>query len=141
MNKRITWQISLLVGLLLCANACAGGETPPPADDRPEITAETIREHINGERVRVPAEDGDSQSRNWRFERDEPKEIEIVEKQLAGDTAIVVINLRTGNAPRAEKSRKLSGQLRLHYKLEKGWALRQWEIVKIDNISFAYQKE
>jgi len=140
MDKRITLQI-FFVSLLLCVNACAGGEVQPPADDRPEITVETIRDRINGERVRVPAADGASESRSWGFARNEPKEIEIVEKQLAGDTAIVVIDMRTGSAPRVDKPRKLSGRLRLHYKLEKGWALRQWEIVRIENLSFAYEKQ
>jgi len=140
MNPRTSFQL-LLIGLLLYINACSGGDSQPPANDRPEITVETIREHINGERVRVPAADSASEPRSWGFMRDEPKEIELVEKQLAGDTAMVVIDIRTGSAPRAEKPRKLSGRLRLHYKLERGWMLRQWEIVGIDNLSFAYEKQ
>ncbi|CAN5254760.1 MAG: hypothetical protein M3407_11050 [Acidobacteriota bacterium] len=140
MNTRTSFQL-LLTGLFLLINACVGGEVQTSTDVRPEITVETIREDINGERVRVPAADGASESRSWRFERNEPKEIEIIEKQLAGDTAIITINMRTSKAPRAEKPRKLSGRLRLHYKLETGWMLRQWEIVRIDNLSFAYEKQ
>lgn len=139
MSKRNSFQI-FFIGLLICINACVGSETQPPADDRPEITVETIREDINGEWVRMPPADGTSESRSWRFRRDEPKEIEIVEAQFAGDTAVITIDMRTGSAPRVEKPRKLSGRLRLHYKLEKGWVLRQWEIVRIENLSFAYEK-
>ena len=131
----------LLVGLLACGGACTGGGSSPPADDqRPEITAEKIREDINGERVKVPPAEGITESRSWGFYRNEPKEIEIVEKQLDGDSATIVIDMRTGSAPQAEKPKKLSGRLRLHYRLEKGLVLRQWEIVEIDNLSFAYQQ-
>ena len=140
MSKRIFYYL-LLVGLLACAGACTSGGSSPPADDkRPEITAEKIREDINGERVKVPPAEGITESRSWGFERNEPKEIEIVEKQLDGDSATIVIDIRTGSAPRAEKPKKLSGRLRLHYRLEKGLVLRQWEIVEIDNLSFAYQQ-
>ena len=141
MSKR-TFHHLLLVGLLACAGACAGGggSSPPADDQRPEITAEKIREDINGERVEVPPAEGITESRSWRFERHEPKEIEIVEKQLDGDSATIVIDIRTGSAPRVEKPKKLSGRLRLHYRLENGLVLRQWEIVEIDNLSFAYQQ-
>jgi TusA-related sulfurtransferase len=124
------------------AGACEGG--PPPEDPRPEITLETIHEDLNGERVEVPAEDGAAEPSIWRFYPNEPKEIEIVEKQLAGDRATFVIDLRTRTSPRAEQqgiTKKLAGRLRLHYELQSGFALRQWEIVKVENISFAYQKE
>lgn len=136
--------ISLLLLLLLpaLAGACGGG--PPPADRRPEITVEKIREDINGRRVSVPAEDGAAEPSNWRFHPNEPKEIEIVEKHLAGDKATLVIDMRTRTSPRAEQrgmTKKLAGRLRLHYELQSGFVLRKWEIVRIENISFAYQKE
>ena len=137
-------ELSLLLLLLLSAltGACEGG--PPPEDQRPEITVEKIRESINGHRVIVPAEDGTSEPSSWRFFTDEPKEIEIVEKQLAGDKATLVIDMRTRTSPRAEQqgiTKKLAGRLRLHYELQSGFALRTWEVVRIENISFAYQKE
>ena len=137
-------ELSLLLLSLLSAlaGACEGG--PPPEDRRPEITVEKIREGINGQRVSVPAEDGASEPSSWRFFTDEPKEIEIVEKQLAGDKATFVIDLRTRTSPRAEQkgyTKKLAGRLRLHYELKSYFVLRKWEIVRIENISFAYQKE
>lgn len=137
-------ELSLLLLLLLSslAGACEGG--PPPEDRRPEITAEKIREDLNGQRVGVPAEGGASEPSSWRFFPNEPKEVEIVEKQLAGDKATLVIDLRTRTSPRAEQqgvTKRLAGRLRLHYELRSGIALRKWEIVRIENISFAYQKE
>ena len=137
-------EFSLLPLLLLSAlaGACEGG--PPPEDRRPEITVEKIREDINGRQVSVPAEGDASEPSSWRFYPNEPKEIEIVEKQLAGDKATLVIDMRTRTSPRSEQqgvTKKLAGRLRLHYELQSGLALRKWEIVGIENISFAYQKE
>ena len=44
--------------------------------------------------------------------------------------------MKTRSSPRANRKRVLSGRMRLHYELQSGLVLRQWEIVKIDNISF-----
>ncbi|HEX7175333.1 MAG TPA: hypothetical protein VF240_08755 [Pyrinomonadaceae bacterium] len=124
------------------AGACEGGQ--PPEDLRPEITLENIREDINEKRVSLPAESDASEPSSWRFYPSEPKEIEILEKQLAGDRATFVIDLRTRTSPRAEQqgiTKKLAGRLRLHYELQSYVVLRKWEIVRIENISFAYQKE
>ncbi len=132
----------LLLFLSALAGACEGGQ--PPEDRRPEITVEKIREDINGQRVSVPAEDGASEPSSWRFYPNEPKEIEIVERQLAGDKATLVIDMRTRTSPRAEQqgiTKKLAGRLRLHYELQSGFVLRKWEIVQVENISFAYQRE
>jgi hypothetical protein len=137
-------EFSLLLPLLLSAltGACKAG--PPPEDRRPEITVETILEDLNRQRINVPAEDGASEPSTWRFFPNEPKEVEILEKQAAGDKAILVIDLRTRTSPRAEQQgikKKLAGKLRLHYELKSYFVVRKWEIVGMENISFAYQKE
>ena len=132
----------LLLLLSALAGACEGG--PPPEDPRPEITLENISGDLNNKRVILPAEGDASEPSSWRFFPNEPKEIEIVEKQLAGDRATFVIDLRTRTSPRAEQqgvTKKLAGRLRLHYELQTGLVLRKWEIVRIENISLAYQKE
>jgi hypothetical protein len=137
-------ECSLLLLLLLSALAGACERGQPPEDLRPEINVENIREDINGQRVRVPAEAGASEPSSWRFFLNEPKEIEILEKQLAGDKATLVIDLRTRTSPRAEQqgiTKKLAGRLRLHYELKSYFVVRKWEIVRIENISFKYQKE
>lgn len=141
MSRRAFSSLLLLFWSAL-ASACGGG--PPPEDMRPEITLEKIREDLNGERVEVPAEAGTSAPSSWRFFPAEPKEIEILEKQLAGDKATFDINLRTRSSPRSEQqgyTKKLAGRLRLHYELQSFVVLRKWKIVRIENISFAYQKE
>ena len=141
MNRR---ECSLLLLLLLSALAGACERRPPPEDLRPEIPLENIREDINGQRVSLPAEGDASEPSSWRFFLNEPKEIEILEKQLAGDKATVLIELWTRTSPRAEQqgiTKKLAGRLRLHYELKSYFVVRKWEIVRIENISFKYLKE
>ena len=141
MNRR---ECSLLLLLLLSALAGACERRPPPEDLRPEIPLENIREDINGQRVSLPAEGGASEPASWRFFLNEPKEIDVLDKQLAGDKATVVIDLRTRTSPRAEQqgiTKKLAGRLRLHYELKSYFVVRKWEIVRIENISFKYLKE
>lgn len=148
--SRRAFSLLLLLFWLALAGACGGGQ--PTEDRRPEITLEKIREDLNGKRVRVPMEGVVSDPSScvsdpstWRFDRSEPKEIEVLEKQLAGDQATFVIDLRTRTSPRAEQqgctTKKLAGRLRLYYELQTGFVLRRWEIVRVENISFAYQKE
>lgn len=140
MSRREFFLLLLLLSAL--ASACKPG--PPPEDRRPEITVETILEDLNGQRVDVPAEDDTSEPSSWRFFPNEPKQIEILEKQLAGDKAILVIELRTRTSPRAEQKgikKTLAGKLRLHYELQSYFVVRKWEITGMENISFAYQKE
>ena len=140
--SRRAFSLLLLLFLSALAGACEGG--PPPEDRRPEITVEKIREDLNGQRVSLPAEGGASEPSSWRFFLNEPKEIEILEKQLAGDQATLVIDLRTRTSPRAEQrgiTKRLAGRLRLHYELKSYFVVRKWEIVRIENISFAYQKD
>lgn len=135
-------EFSLLLILLLSALAVACERRPPREDLRPEITVENIREDINGQRVSLPAEAGASEPSTWRFFLNEPKAIEILEKQLAGDKATFVINMQTRTSPRAEQqgiTKKLAGTLRLHYELKSYFVVRKWEIVRIENISFKYQ--
>jgi hypothetical protein len=136
------FSLLLLLFLSALAGACSSG--PPPEDLLPEITLENIREDINDKHVSMPPEQGASEPSYWRFYRNEPKEIEIVEKQFAGNQATFVIDMRTRTSPRSEQqgiTKKLAGRLRLHYELKSYVVVRKWEIVQIDNISFVYQKD
>ena len=140
--SRRALSLLLLLSLSALAGACEGG--PPPEDRPPEITLESIREDLNGQQVSVPAVGDASEPSNWRYFPNEPKEVEILERQVAGERATFLIDLRTRTSPRAEQqglTRRLAGRLRLHYELRTGFVLRRWEIVQVENISFAYQKE
>lgn len=138
-------KLTLAIALLLLAAACGGGtqQQQSAQDQRPEITLETIRRDIDGRGVdgRVPAADGKSQPRGWAFDRSEPKQIEIVEQKVEGDHATFLINMQTRTAPRSREPLSLSGQLRLHYELQTGLVFRNWEIVRVENVSFKYVKE
>ena len=149
---RSTFLLSSFVGLALLL-ACALGCAPSPSrgdgeqstsasgsGQLPELTEDMIRERINRTYVReVPEENGISEPISWSFDQDEPKEITVVEKQMEGDRATVVLDIKTGSTPRARNQRYLAGQIRTKWALRTGWVLRQWEIVDTENISMKYK--
>jgi hypothetical protein len=106
----------------------------------PELTKEIIDERINDARVfDVPPESGSGDPISWSFDFDEPKEIVVVDKQVDGSRATVILDIKTQSAPRARTQRHLSGQIRTDWKIETGWVLRRWEIVNTENISMKYR--
>ena len=116
------------------------GGSASTSSDLPEITDEMIHQRINDTRVRdVPEENGATEAISWGFDEDEPKEIVIVERQIEGVRATIVLDIKTTSAPRARDPRELSGQIRTEWELKTGWALREWEIVKSENISMKYR--
>jgi len=127
-----------------CAPAPKGDAKQAPSasssNAMPEITDELIRERINRARVRdVPEESGSGEPISWSFHESEPKEIAVVEKQMDGKRATIVLDIKTSSAPRARNPRNLAGQIRTEWELQTGWDLRQWEIVGTENISMKYR--
>ena len=117
-----------------------GGGPSTSSNDSPELTDEVIHERINDARVReVPAENGTAPPISWHFNRDEPKEIAVIEKQFDGTSATIVLDIKTGSSPRARNPRHLAGQIRTEWELRTGWVLRRWEIVRTENISMKYR--
>ena len=106
-----------------------------------EITEEIINERINNAHVRdVPEENGASEPISWTFIYSEPKEIKVVDKQVNGERATIVMDIKTSSSPRSREQRYLAGQIRTEWELRTGWVLRQWEIVDTENISMKYRK-
>jgi hypothetical protein len=144
MNKR---QSSAFALLLLLAAACAmvacgGGDKQTSAqDERPPLNLDIIRRDINGRGVETPSADGKSKPIGWTFIPSEPKEIEIVDQKIEGERATFLINMKTRTVPNEHHPRHLAGQLRLHYELQSGLVLRQWEIIAVENVSFTYVDE
>lgn len=147
-SPRRAFRFSILAGLILllaCSFGCApsgGGRNQPgpSASELPELTDEIIRERINGAFVReVPEENGASDPINWGFDENEPKEITVVEKRLDGESATIVLDIKTRSALNMRNPRALAGQIRTEWKLKTGWALRSWEIVGAENISMKYK--
>jgi len=149
---RATVLLSTFLGLALlltCSFGCApsssqGDGKQSPSDsasnDLPDLTEEMIRERINDAGVReVPEENGAAEPISWSFDEDEPKEIAIVEKQMEGERATVLLDIKTRSALYVRNPRYLAGQIRTNWELKTGWALRKWEIVETENISIKYR--
>ncbi len=150
---RRTFLLSSFLGLALllaCSFGCApdssqgGGKQSPPAssasNDLPELTEDIISERINDTRIRqVPEETGTAEPISWGFDEEEPKEITVVEKQMEGGRATIVLDIKTRSTPNARDQRFLAGQIHTEWELKTGWALRKWEIVKTENVSMKYR--
>ena len=144
--SRSSRLLSSFLGLVLLLTAaflsgCAPSASPEGDGAQvPELTDEVIRERINYTVVwDVPEENGTSEPISWRFNEDEPKEITVVEKQIDGDRATIVLDIKTRTAPKRRSQRSLAGQIRTEWELKTGWMLRKWEIVRTENISMKYK--
>lgn len=145
-DMRATVLLSTCLGLALllaCSFGCAPakqGSSDSASNDLPELTEEIIRERINDAGVwEVPEENGAAEPISWSFDEDEPKEITVVEKQMDGESATIVLDIKTRSAPHMRNPRSLEGRVRTDWKLQTGWALRKWEIVWTENISMKYK--
>lgn len=149
---RATFLLSSFLGLALllaCSSGCApsssqgDGKQSPSASaskDLPELTEEMIHERINDSYVReVPEENGTAEPISWGFDEEEPKEIAVVEKQIEGERATIILDIKTRSAPDMRNPRYLAGQIRTKWELKTGWVLRRWEIVRTENISMKYK--
>jgi hypothetical protein len=141
MSRRTLIYAFAILCVAACVSACGGGAQQSATNDRPALMPDNVREDINNEWVRVPSADGKSEPINWNFVREEPKQIDILDQKIEGDTATFLIQMQTRTVPRSRNPRTLSGQLRLHYHLESGLVFRKWQIVEIENVSFKYVNE
>ena len=132
---------SFLILLLIGSFGCAPSSPQPDDSSRlPELTDAIINEQINYIRVTdIPEEEGKSGPISWRFAEDEPRELRIVEKNVDGPHATVVLDVKTTSSPRSPIHRILAGQVRTEWALRSGWVLRKWEIIDSENISMKYK--
>jgi len=142
-----------LAVLLTCSFGCGPSSSvgdgrqstsSSPSNDRPELTDDVIRDRINHTRVReIPEENGTAEPISWRFDEEEPKEIKVVEKQVEGNRASIILDIKTESSPKARdprsRPRYLAGQIRTEWELQTGWLLRKWEIVEAKNISMKFR--
>lgn len=146
---RSTFFLSLLVSSILLGgtSGCApssrssGQDSPASASqDLPPLAKEIIDERINDTRVyEVLPESGTGDPIPWGFDHDEPKEIVVIDQQMNGSKATIILDIKTQSSPRARTQRHLAGQIRTEWSLETGWVLRRWEIVNTENISMKYR--
>ena len=133
--------IALLLGCACAPTSPQGGGEQSAAGNLPEITDDLIRERINWTWIRkVPAANGIDEPISWNFDENEPKEITVLEKQVNGDRATIVLDIKTTTQPRSRDPKYLTGQIRTEWELRSGWVLRQWEIADTENISVTYTK-
>lgn len=145
------FRISFLVSALML-NASLGCAPSPVEDakqndsaasaptDIPEITDEILQREINDVYLReVPEETGTGETISWRVEEYEPKEFTIVEKNIDGNRATIVLDIKTGTVPNAPSPKYLAGQIRTKWELQTGWAMRTWEIIETENISVKHK--
>jgi len=129
----------VIVAAVILATGCA---PPPSADgDTPALNKEVIDDRINDSGVYdVPPENGQGKEIWWRFARNEPKEITVVEQQIEGTKATIILDINThGNMGKAKTVRYLSGRLRTEWELKSNLVFRRWEIVWTENISMKYK--
>ena len=149
-RTRFLLSSSLGLGLLLaCSFGCAPSSSQgdgkqsssaSASGDSLELSDEVIHERINEAWItEVPEENGAAEPISWRFIASEPKEITIVDKQLEATRATIVLDIKTTSSPRSREQRYLAGQIRTEWELRTGWVLRQWEIVRAENISMKYR--
>ena len=150
---RVTFLLLSFLGaalLLFGSLGCAPSSSPSDgkqsesassaSSDMPELTEELIRERINDAFIReLPEESGAAEPINWSFDEDEPKEIAVIEKQVDGTRATIVLDIKTRSSPNMRNPRYLEGQIRTQWQLKTGWALRRWEIIGTENISMKYK--
>lgn len=150
---RYAFLVPFLLALTILLAASFGCGGPPSSQgnseqssadqapgDAPALSDDVIRERINRAWIRtVPEETGTGEPISWGFAEDEPKEITVVDKQIDGNHATVVLDIKTGTTPRARTPRQLTGQIRTQWTLKTGWVLRQWEITDTENLSMKYK--
>ena len=134
------WLLSLLLISAGCGPPSGGAGPSSASGEIPDITDDIIQERINTTWVReVPEESGAAEPITWRFRYSEPKEITVVEKQMDGTKATIVLDIKTKSSPRSREQRQLEGRIRTEWELQTGWALRTWEIQNTENISLKYK--
>jgi len=127
---------------ILAAVCLLVGCAPPPSDgETPDLTKSVIDERINDARVfDVPPENGQGEPISWRFDEREPKEITVIDEQVEGKHATIILDIKTrGSLGRAKNDRELAGQIKTEWELKSNLVLRRWEIVWVDNISMKYK--
>ena len=148
MNTTIANPFHLLLSIALLLGALtACGESPSGTADsanvraadqgasQKDIPVEKIVRDVVGRVVPITEVTGDGTPTDWTFEADEFKQVEIVETQVTGNTASIVIFMTTRNNPEPkEDAVQVSGKLQLRYERESG----RWNLKAIENLTFRY---
>lgn len=135
-HSLISVGVTFLIVITFCASAEAQRKRRQPR--RPSITLAKIYRDIVGKVVEgVSSEDGVAPPISWTFAANEPKEIEILERDFVGDNAYVVIHMYTQDAAPDRNGMLgiLKGNLQLHYERVTG----DWLLTRVENQTFRYK--
>jgi hypothetical protein len=116
-------EFAFLLALTICVWLAGAGVL-----DHPKITEEQLGKDIVGKNT------GEG-ILSWQFEKDEPREIKILETHYSGNKATIIIDMKTESAPRSLTHTKMSGRLRLQYE----WIANEWNLVQVENLTFKKQ--
>ena len=91
----------------------------------PKTTVEDIQKDIVGKNT------GEGLM-SWEFGKDEPREISIVESKYEGNTATIIIDIKTENLPEHIGKQQMTGKLCLYYKRIED----EWNLGRVENLTF-----
>jgi len=139
-------RILFSLAALLCALTACGESPQSTAGDSNmraadqganpmEIAVEKIARDLVGRVVPITELAGDGTPTDWTFEAEEFKQVEIVDTQINGNTATIVIFMTTrNNAGPEDDAVQVSGKLQLRYEREGD----RWNLKTIENLTFRY---
>lgn len=123
MKKAIQFVLFSFVSIALIVGCSSEPKTT--VEDIQNITVEDIQKDIAGKNT------GEGLM-SWEFGEDEPREISIVESKYEGDTATIIIDMKTENLPEHIGKQKMTGKLRLYYKRIED----EWNLGRVENLTF-----
>ena len=123
MKKAIQFVLFSFVSFALIVGCSSDPKTT--VEDIQNITLEDIQKDIVGKNT------GEGLM-SWEFGKDDPTEIFIVESKYEGDTATIIIDIKTENLPEHIGKQQMTGKLCLYYKRIED----EWNLGRVENLTF-----
>ena len=144
-------NLALIAALVLAAAGCRPAPDlsvsgPPSSAKRegalhvedkgaPQITSQGISRDVVGKVVTVGEIHGAQPSTEWKFEADEYRRIDILERRSTPTGVDLLVLMLTRSNPKPDEDDvQVAGQLRLYYE----WKGEKLMLEKIENVSFRY---
>jgi len=107
---------------------------PVQLPEKGDVSPEKIESDIIGRVVRVSDVSGAGDPTEWTFEKKEFRHVEVLDRNVNGNTQTLVVFVTTRSNPEDEEQVQVSGKLQLSYERKAG----QWILTGIQNLSFRY---
>jgi len=150
---KLSWQLFrrvLSAFVLFCAVAACSPASDSPATgsvsetrrtasqdtvEAGDITSEKVVRDVVGRVVKITEAFGDGPATEWTFDADEPKQVEILERDATQAIATVTVFMTTRNNPVSDEDTvQVTGKLKLLYEREGS----KWILKGIENLTFHY---